>query len=514
MGRFVILFAAILTLLAPARALADAGDINAAARGVVRVLIVSGDGERTFPVSHGTGFAVSPDRIVTNNHVIDEVAEDDRLRILIVPPEGGEAVPARIVSRSPRNDLALLQIRGGLRLPPLTLSGSSDIDSGDAYSVGYPQNVDIAQGLQMGDVFRPQPPVKARGFLAGRRPSRRFDTILHTAPIARGNSGGPLLDDCGRVVGTNSFGAQSGGADAEFFFAVSNRELLPFLRGHDVTPRVNSMPCRSIAELDAAEQQRAAAALAASEAEARADAAEREEAEDRAARRAELALMDERDFYMALGLALFVLATGSGFVAWQLYDGGRRLPFRIVGAVCLLAGVGAAAAWITRPAFASLDDRVAAALVQLGEDDAAAEAALVSGDLVCTVDVARSRITGSKSDDLPLKWGENGCVNGRTQYGLDDGRWSRVFVPQSEATVSVNRFDPATGEYRIERYLLGARDLAAARVARGQYNAPSCDAGAESARELGEAQLAVIAALPDRPNERVVYTCRSLGGAE
>ena len=101
-------------------------------------------------------------------------------------------------------------------------------------------NVDRAQGLDISDIFRSQPPVKSRGYVSGARPSRQFDTILHTAPIARGNSGGPLLDPCGRVVGVNSFGADNDGGDAEFFFAVSNRELVPFLRANDVEPRINT----------------------------------------------------------------------------------------------------------------------------------------------------------------------------------------------------------------------------------------------------------------------------------
>ena len=108
----------------------------------------------------------------------------------------------------------------------------------------------------MSDIFRSMPPVKSPGFVSGARPSRQFDTILHTAPIARGNSGGPLLDGCGRVLGVNSFGADSGGSDAEFFFAVSNRELIPFLRAHDVTARTNDTACRSLADLEDEERDR------------------------------------------------------------------------------------------------------------------------------------------------------------------------------------------------------------------------------------------------------------------
>ncbi len=219
---------ACLTLFAALPAQADPSDIDAAARGVVRVIIVQKEGEQLVPVSHGTGFAVAPERVVTNSHVVEQAQQDPTLFIGIVPSDGGEAVYGRIVTVSPRNDLALIATTKPMRLPPLTISGNPNTESGAVVAVGYPQNVDRAQGLSMADLFRAQPPVESSGSLAGRRPSRQFDTLLHTAPIARGNSGGPLLDACGRVLGVNSFGAESEGADAGFYFAISTRELLPF----------------------------------------------------------------------------------------------------------------------------------------------------------------------------------------------------------------------------------------------------------------------------------------------
>ncbi|MEL7218642.1 MAG: serine protease [Pseudomonadota bacterium] len=205
------LLATLLALVfASGTARADPGDVDAAARGVVRVVLIGQEGEEIVPISHGSGFAVTPTKVVTNAHVIREALQDDTLRIGIVPSEGEDAEFARPVAVSPRNDLALLEFaEPGMRLPPLTIAGGVSGDMGEVSAVGYPMNVDLAQGLEIGDIFRAQPPVKSRGFLSGERPSRQFDTILHTAPIARGNSGGPLLDGCGRVLGVNSFGADS-----------------------------------------------------------------------------------------------------------------------------------------------------------------------------------------------------------------------------------------------------------------------------------------------------------------
>ena len=225
----LMLLALTLALL-PAPVAADPADVDAAARGVVRVVLIDRSNGEVTPLTHGSGFAVSPTLIVTNAHVIREALLDDTLRIGIVPSDGDTEAFAVPVAVSPKNDLALLRIsEGTLRLPPLTLAGGVSGDMGEVSAVGYPMNVDLAQGLEMRDIFRAQPPVKSRGFLSGERPSRQFDTILHTAPIARGNSGGPLLDGCGRVLGVNSFGADSDGSDAEFYFAVSLRELVPFL---------------------------------------------------------------------------------------------------------------------------------------------------------------------------------------------------------------------------------------------------------------------------------------------
>ena len=511
MTRLLTILAMLLVALAPGLAAADPADIDAAARGVVRVLVVDTggmDGE-VVPVSHGTGFAVSATQVVTNNHVVDELREDDRLELRIVPPEGGEAVPARIRSLSPRNDLALIEVVDGLRLPPLTIAGAADMDSGEVSAVGYPQNVDIAQGLELGDVFRAQPPVKSRGFLSGRRPARRFDTILHTAPIARGNSGGPLLDTCGRVVGVNSFGAQSGGADAEFFFAISTRELLPFLRANDIQPRVNGMPCRSLADLDAAERQRLEARAQESEAQQRAAAAERRSAQARAARTAEREVLEERDNKLAMAAIALAMALVAGFAAWQFKVARRETPFRVAAGAAGVMLVAALAAWFTRPSLNEIDDRAAAMLAGVDNDDGTpAPPEMLAGDFVCTVDPARSRITGASTEDLPFSWAEGGCVNGRTQYGLSQGRWSRIFVPNEEAVVSINSYDPQAGEYRMERYLLGANDMAEARTARSQYRAPSCGSGEAAARTLGQQQRSIEALLPDQPNERVVYRCQ------
>ncbi len=515
MGRILTIITLGLAFLVPVQAHADPADVDAAARGVVRVVIVGTAGEEVFPVSHGSGFAVAPDKIVTNAHVVREALLDDTLTIAVVPSEGEEAEYARALSVDPRTDLALLQITGELRLPALTIAGQIARNSGEVTAVGYPMNVDRAQGLEIGDIFKSQPPVKSIGYLAGARPARQFDSLLHTAPIARGNSGGPLLDGCGRVVGINSFGADSDGSDAEFYFAVSIRELLPFLRRNELEAQLNGAPCRSLADLDAAERER----MLREQAEARQALAARAEEQralrSRAQLEAEMAVQGERENAMALAFLLFLVALGAGYVAWQARaertadaeneEAERRLM--IAGTICALALAGSLWLWFTRPGIEEIDRRVAEAMQQAnGEDPPPANNTANGGTLICTIEESRSRITGARTDDVEFAWADGGCVNDRTQYGLVAGDWLRVMVPDDDDAVSVNRYDPQSRTFQTDRYLLSRNALSAAREERGKYDPPICGAD-NAAAKLGDMQSAIMSMLPQRPNERLVYKC-------
>jgi len=509
MNRIFLFVAALIALAAPAPAFADQADIEAAARGVVRIVVIGRDGEDIFAVSHGSGFAVSSETILTNAHVVREAMDDNRLTIGIVPSDAGNAVYARVVAISDRNDLALLATTSPLRLTPLTIAGNPESVSGTVTAIGYPMNVDMAQGLEMEDIFHAQPPVTSQGFLSGRRPSREFDTLLHTAPIARGNSGGPLVDSCGRVLGVNSFGAESAGTDAEFFFAVSTREILPFLRANGVSARINALPCRSIDDLEAQERAREAerqAAAAAQAAETEAALARRSE---ELRRQFAFAVMDERANAMGLAFLMLALGTGLGGLAFHFHRQGHLRERAFAGAAAFLAIAIALAAWVTRPGYGEIETRVEDKLheEQQGKDTGPITLPSSAGTMTCLLDTSRSRIVSAPSEELAFEWTDAGCADGRTQFGNFGGDWMRVFVPSDEDVVSVNSFDPDTREYVVERYLLDREAMTKARAGRGQYEAPQCGAGDQAARELGDAQNLILSELPDRPNERLVYAC-------
>ncbi|MFM9935963.1 MAG: S1C family serine protease [Novosphingobium sp.] len=503
-------------LLAPP-AIADPGDIAAASRGVVRVVLIREEGGSASLVGHGSGFAVAPDLVVTNAHVVSNLRGDSSLVAGVVPSEGRGGFAAEIIAYSPRNDLALLRLSGGAALSPLTLFAGVPTDSEEVFAAGYPGNVDMAEGLSMTDLVSPQAAVKSRGYISAGRSSRQFDTILHTAPIGAGNSGGPLLDACGRVLGVNSFGTVSdNGTDSAFYFAISMREVAAFLKAAGVAPHSSGLPCTSIADLDRADAARSADDQARLAAEQAARATAKEQALVKAQHDAELQVLAERDNGLALAALLLVAALGAGGAAFVYGQRGNARVMKIAGGAAALMVFGAVITWLLRPPLGMIDERAkdivadarASAAPEADASNEAASAATGPAKLICVLDPQRSRVTVSDVTDVPVEWAPGGCVNGRTQYGLAADGWSRVLVPQSEATISVTHFDPETRGYTVERFLMGLEAMTAARAARAKLTPPICGADEVAARQFGEAQQAIKGMLPPEPNERLRYSCK------
>lgn len=511
MKRFLALFAllASLLVLGPQRLAADPADIAAASRSVVRVVLITRNSEGVSLVGHGSGFAIAPDLVVTNAHVVAPLAEDSTMRVGIVPSQGKSGYFAKIVAFSPKNDLALLRLTEKGALSAATLFTGAVTDGEDVYAVGYPGNVDQAQGLNPADLMSPTVPVKTRGAVSAGRSSKGFDTILHTAPIGSGNSGGPLLDGCGRVIGANSFGTMSDtSADSEFYFAVSMREITRFLISAGITPRTSGEPCRSLADLDAAERERQAGARAQTEAQQRLETQRQDARLQAATRQAEMEVIAERENHLALaGLSLLLSILCGGAAVW-LGQQGRLKERNIAAAVAVILVILSPVAWFTRPSIAGIDSR-AREIVAESETPAPASTAAASAEatLTCVFNPQRSRVTVSETTDVPLAWRDDGCVNGRTQYGISNDGWSKLLAPQGEDTVTIAAYDPATRTYRQDRYLLDLDTAAKVRAERSRYPAPACGAGQDAARRLGEAQSTARALLPAQPNERLVYDC-------
>ena len=507
----ILVLAATALLAGPAQA--DPADISAASRSVVRVVLAATDGDQVAFVGHGSGFAVAPDKIVTNAHVVEIARQEKTVVIGIVPSQGSTSYGGRIIAYSPGNDLALIRIEDGGRLPPMTVFSGPIEDGAEVLAVGYPGSVDRAQGLNLDDLITPMSPVKTRGSVSGGRSTKQFDTILHTAPIATGNSGGPLIDNCGRILGANSFGSISDGNDAEFGFAVSSREILSFLRKAGVKPSLTATPCRSAADISLQEEQREAAARAKMEAAEKAKAAKFQQTEAKLRRSINEDIITERENHLAVAALMLVLSLAAiGGAGYLLLKDKRTPAIGTAGGAALLL-VGAILVFLTRPGFSEIDDRVAAELKKefpQEEGESSGSSIAANGQYQCDLNLDRSRITVSEVDSLDLEWNQNGCVNGRTQYGHDGSKWSRIFVPNQEQTVTISSFDPAKAEFTTERYLLGLAAMSRARDIRQQYTNSSCTTDKQALGEIAEMVRSIRSELPPQTNERLVYECEKL----
>lgn len=167
----------------------------------------------------GSGFVVAEDGyIMTNNHVISGPTGGVASTIIVTLSDGAEE-RAMVVGRDPRTDLALLQIdRTGLT--PLPLGDLSQTVVGqDVVAIGYALDLERGEGPSF-TVTRGIVSAKNRGISEGA--IEILGSIQTDAAINHGNSGGPLLNLYGEVVGVNTAIAPdgSGGVAVGIGFAV------------------------------------------------------------------------------------------------------------------------------------------------------------------------------------------------------------------------------------------------------------------------------------------------------
>jgi len=156
----------------------------------------------------GSGFIISDDGlIVTNNHVIEGAEE-----ITVYLPNEKEFI-AKIIGRDTKTDLAVLKVEtDGEKLPFVEFGDSDILRVGDwVLAVGNPFGLGgtVTAGI-----------VSARGREIGQG---QYDDFIQTdASINRGNSGGPLFDMSGKVIGVNTAIFSQSGGSVGIGFAISS----------------------------------------------------------------------------------------------------------------------------------------------------------------------------------------------------------------------------------------------------------------------------------------------------
>ena len=173
-----------------ATALSDRALLDTISPAVVQVVVDDGT---------GSGFVLNDDGYIATNHHVVEGSRNFAVR------RGAQRAPAELIWSSPALDLAVIRTGlGGLESAELAVSPPPVL--ADVIAVGFPGVAEIVATTDTGDASLNKGNV-GRGVFQGTWDDvQPLQIIQHSAEINGGNSGGPLIDACGRVVGVNTAG--------------------------------------------------------------------------------------------------------------------------------------------------------------------------------------------------------------------------------------------------------------------------------------------------------------------
>lgn len=185
---------------------------------------IPGSDEKRAVTSLGSGFIISEDGyIVTNNHVVKGADSID------IKFNDGQVSRAKIIGTDEKSDLALLKVEMEQRLPYVTFGDSDVLEVGDwIIAIGNPFGLGgtVTAGI-----------ISARG--RNISDGSNTDFIQTDAAINRGNSGGPMFDSKGMLIGINTAIFSNSGGNIGIGFAIPSQTALPIInqlkeKGHVV----------------------------------------------------------------------------------------------------------------------------------------------------------------------------------------------------------------------------------------------------------------------------------------
>jgi S1-C subfamily serine protease len=176
-------------------------------------------------VGVGSGFFIATDRVLTNFHVAGVCRA-----ITVGNNTEGEEVDAQLIASDPRADLAVLSAEEKDIRPAHFLTGSFNETNEDIAIVGYPEHGRVVLQAELDHIAVFQDDLEKSG------PRYNF-----FGPVRRGNSGGPLLDGGGAVVGvvtakidTVAVYQKTGEVVDDLGVAIANRTVLDFLAANHI----------------------------------------------------------------------------------------------------------------------------------------------------------------------------------------------------------------------------------------------------------------------------------------
>ena len=166
----------------------------------------SGGEEKRESGALGSGFVVSEDGyIVTNNHVVSNADE------IFVKFSDGREYKTKLIGTSPEVDIAVLKIESNEKFKPLEFSDSDKVEIGQ-WSIAFGNPMGLNDSMTVGVVS-----ASGRSSLG----IEEIENFIQTdAAINQGNSGGPLIDINGKVIGVNTAILSTSGGSVGLGFAI------------------------------------------------------------------------------------------------------------------------------------------------------------------------------------------------------------------------------------------------------------------------------------------------------
>jgi S1-C subfamily serine protease len=213
------------------------------------VLIIAPGRGQDDDASIGSGFFVALDLIATNRHVVEGADPDE---IAVTSKKLGRITRARVVAQTPNSeigspDIALLRVEGTPGVQPLAFStAAAPLDP--VIAPGFPglllQSDEAFARLKRGDVSAVPEVILTNGKINAIQSAPGGMRIMpHSAAVSGGNSGGPLADACGRVLGINTFITANREQVVHANYAQKSDGIVPFLRQNGAEVADLAGPC-------------------------------------------------------------------------------------------------------------------------------------------------------------------------------------------------------------------------------------------------------------------------------
>ncbi len=168
--------------------------------------------------SSGSGFFVDRNMVVTNNHVINPKGKSPNSRIEVVVESGTaqtQTFPARVVGADAGKDLALIEVLGATAPDTLKVSDTAALrETHDVYAFGFPLGENLGQEITV-----------TKTTVSSLRRGSGEQIVQLNGGLHPGNSGGPITDSSGKVVGV----AVAVIRDTQIHLAIAGEEVQSFL---------------------------------------------------------------------------------------------------------------------------------------------------------------------------------------------------------------------------------------------------------------------------------------------